>query len=197
MRARTRAGIVAVAAGLGLSTVWSVSAVGEEGGTKTPAAQRGAVPEEMHQLDFLLGSWRCPTTVTAPGSPSETSVVVGTIKPVLGGAWYQWDALRLPNEQMPRKALSRWMIGGWNATDKTFTALYTDDRGSYGVEHTEPGAASDGHAKFTGQYTIGKGKFTFIDEFTKISDDHFRDEISAKDSNGGVVPAGSVECYRR
>ncbi|WP_225829262.1 DUF1579 family protein [Streptomyces naphthomycinicus] len=197
MRARTRAGVVAVAAVLGLSTVWSVSAAGEERPAKSPKARSGSVPEEMHQLDFLLGSWRCPTTVTAPGSPSETSVVVGTIKPVLGGAWYQWDALRLPNEQMPNKALSRWMIGGWNATDRTFTALYTDDRGTYGVEHTEPGAASSGQAKFTGQYTMAKGKFTFIDEFTKVDDDHFRDVISAKDAGGNVVPAGSVECYRR
>ncbi|WP_430382299.1 DUF1579 family protein [Streptomyces sp. P10-4] len=197
MRARTRAGIVAVAAALGLSTVWSVSAAGEDGRPTSRAHKTGTAPAEMHRLDFLLGSWRCPTTVTAPGSPSETSVVVGTIKPVLGGAWYQWDALRLPNEQMPNKALSRWMIGGWNATDKTFTALYNDDRGTYGVEHTEPGAATDGHARFTGQYTIAGKKFTFIDEFTKISDDHFRDVISAKDAEGTIVPAGSVECYRR
>ncbi len=168
MRARTRAGIVAVAAALGLSTVWSVSAAGEDGR-----------PDEQGPQDRYRPGRDAPARLPAglPGgarprsrrrAPSETSVVVGTIKPVLGGAWYQWDALRLPNEQMPNKALSRWMIGGWNATDKTFTALYNDDRGTYGVEHTEPGAATDGHARFTGQYTIAGKKFTFIDEFTKI-----------------------------
>ncbi|WP_179120000.1 DUF1579 family protein [Streptomyces tsukubensis] len=163
---------------------------------KPSGADTITAPAEMHKLDFLLGSWRCPTTVTAPGGPSETSVVVGTIKPVLGGAWYQWDALRLPNEQMPEKALSRWMIGGWNAASETFTALYTDDRGTHGEESTEPGAAQDGHMKFTGEYSMPTGKFEFIDEFTKISDDHFRDTISAKKGDQ-FVPAGSVECYRR
>jgi len=195
MRARTRACVVAVVVALGLSTTWSVNAAGEDGRATTTTGSTSA-PEEMRDLDFLLGSWRCPTTVTAPGAPSETSVVVGTIKPVLGGAWYQWDALRLPNEQMPQKALSRWMIGGWNATDQTFTALYTDDRGTHGEETTEPGAATDGHLKFIGEYTMAKGKYTFIDEFTRISDDHFQDLISAKDGDE-VVPAGSVECYRR
>ncbi|MEV8441836.1 hypothetical protein AB0425_31015 [Actinosynnema sp. NPDC051121] len=190
MNAKWKSGALAAAAVLAVSAVGVASA--ERDATGPTAA--ASAPPEMRQLDFLLGSWRCTFSVPVPGGgPSTTGEVVSTVKPVLGGQWYEWNALTVPTETSPEPKASRWLFGGWNATEGTFTAFYLDDRGHRGVS-TSPGAR-DGHVVFSGPFTTPRGPATYVDDFQPQGRNRFTDTISVK-TGDQVTPGGSVDCRR-
>jgi len=198
-RYRRPAVLAAVVGGLGLVAGPAVSA----SGTAVPAAAvaRSAAkpsttaPTEMHALDFLLGNWKCTTTVAIPGEPATVSTVYGHIYPVLGGNWYEWDAHRLPSTSLPTELTSHWLFGGWDATSATFTTIYYDDGGNHGQETSIGSGWVAGNLKFTGSFTSPAGAFTYVDDFTVSGGNQFTDTISVEVS-GTSIQAGTGVCDR-
>jgi Protein of unknown function (DUF1579) len=150
-------------------------------------------PADMRALDVLLGTWRCTSVVLPPGRSPVKGVVHGTLAPVLGGAWYEWNFTQEPNEVVPRPQLGRYSFG-WNPATSKFVAIYYDDRGNYLVETTPGSDWDDGHLRFSGTTTIpGEGQVHFTDDITSRGPGHFRNEVSIT-VDGVTRLHGTLDC---
>jgi hypothetical protein len=180
---------------LALPRVLTGAATMKPTGGGPAAASTSTAAAEMRSLDVLLGAWRCTSVVLPPGRPPVEGVVHGTIAPVLGGAWYQWNFTQEPNGVVSRPQLGRYTFG-WNPATSKFVAIYYDDRGNYLVE-TTPGADwEDGHLRFRGTTTlVGEGEVHFTDDITSHGPGHFRNEVSIT-VGGETRLHGTMECVR-
>lgn len=198
-RCRRPAAFAAVVGALGLVVGPAVSASGSAApgaaASRSTAEPGSTAPAAMHALDFMLGNWKCITTVALAGAPATVNTVYGHIYPVLGGNWYEWDAHRLPSTSLPTELTSHWLFGGWDATSSTFSTIYYDDGGNHGQETSIGSGWADGHLKFTGSFTSPEGLFSYIDDFTVSGTKQFTDTISI-DLAGNWVQAGSGVCDR-
>ncbi len=117
-------------------------------------------PEQMHDLDFLLGSISC---VVNTGTK-----MTGEIRPVLGGHYLEF---RVTVNRENGQQVNGVFIIGWNAADKVFSSYYYDDAHMQGSS-TSPGWR-DGALTFQGQYALGEGRTELRTVFERIGDDHF------------------------
>src|SRR6185437_9413283 len=141
-------------------------AVGVQGRRKAPDNRREAIPpwseamteenevslelvgsqppaEQMHDLDFLLGSISC---VVNTGTKMK-----GEIHPVLGGHYLEW---RLTVDRENGQHVNGVFVIGWNAADKVFSSYYYDD--AYMQGSSTSTGWHDGIMTFEGQYTLGE-----------------------------------------
>ncbi|MGW0910047.1 DUF1579 family protein [Streptomyces sp. NPDC002853] len=144
----------------------------------------GAVPapEQMHELDFMLGTMSC---VLNTGTK-----ITGEIKPVLSGHYYEFEltANRTNGEQLS----GRWLLG-WNSTDAVFTSYYYDDTGMQGFS-TAPGW-QDGELPFQGRYTLADSHVEVRTVFRRVDEDNFVIHESML-KNGEWVLLDTQDCHR-
>ena len=136
--------------------------------------------ERMEQLQPFLGHWECKSTVYVEEANTISQfdgLFVGTLSPILGGTWYEWDYTQTPNDLHPSGQRCRYVFG-WNAGLDVFTAIYFDDRGNHLVEHTPTCQWDDGHLRFVGDTVLpGYGNVTFLDDFTTDGPGHLRNTV--------------------
>jgi len=187
---RRRTGIVlAATATLGLSLMFGI------GPANAGAGHGGApgAPAEMHQLDFLLGSWKCVVTTAYPGLPVTVVNQSARFTPVLDGRWYQVDVHQPPSDSAPDGLDYRWVFG-WNPVTSSFTGYYYDDHSGQGSS-SSPGS-SNGHIVFTGTYYSGGNDFADRDDFSPVDRNHFVDHFSIGADASTLIPAGTSDCHR-
>lgn len=117
-------------------------------------------PEQMHDLDFMLGSISC---VLNTGTK-----MTGEIRPVLGGSYYEFQLT--VNRENGQQVNGKFVLG-WNAADEVFSSYYYDDAGMQGSS-TSPGWC-DGRLTFQGRYTLGEEYADLRTVFERIDEDHF------------------------
>ncbi|MFI0408233.1 hypothetical protein [Actinomadura sp. 3N508] len=147
-------------------------------------------PEQLRQLDFLLGSIECIGEPQAPevSESGEPIVLLTDAAPTLAGHFLQMDVV------WPGTLAGRWLFG-WNPVDANFISYYIADSGSHGSA-TSPGW-EDGRLTFTGGYTIAVENTHPVmrDVFIPIDDDHFVIEESAE-VDGQWIPLVTFSCTR-
>ncbi|SEP53557.1 DUF1579 family protein [Amycolatopsis saalfeldensis] len=148
----------------------------------------GLKPDQMKELDFLLGTWKCDAEVSMQGLPAK-SQMVGVIHPIHDGKWYQWDI-----QSLARAGRTTW-VAGWNPAASNFQVYFYDNHGLHGSEASVGSSWESGKLKFTGTMYTHEGKVEVIDEFTRIDENSFHDDfyIRVNDEWKQVVHG---ECYR-
>lgn len=116
--------------------------------------------EQMHDLDFLLGSISC---VVNTGTKMK-----GEIHPVLGGHYLEW---RLTVDRENGQHVNGVFVIGWNAADKVFSSYYYDD--AYMQGSSTSTGWHDGIMTFEGQYTLGEARVEIRTMFERVDEDRF------------------------
>jgi len=148
---------------------------------------------EMRALDLLLGTWRCDSVVHRPGRRPSEVILRGTLAPVLGGAWYQWNFTQEPNDVVQPPMSGRYTFG-WNAATSRYVAIYYDDRGNYMLQTTSTSGWVDGHLRFHGMTTlVDEGEVQFTDDITSRGPGHFRNEVTIT-SHGETRLHATLDC---
>ena len=148
---------------------------------------------EMAQLDFMIGRWSCVNTVSVPGQEPTSNTLITTIRPILDGAYIEWDSVQQVRPGATIQLKARW-VAGWHAPTAQFTAFYYDNRGNHG-EESSPGTQG-GHIAFTGSILTGSATpSTIRDDFTSAGRDDFVDSSSVQ-VGGTWVSAASSHCKR-
>lgn len=121
-------------------------------------------PEQLHQLDFLLGSIECIGRQSPDGS--ERTVMHMHGEPTLGGHYYNVDL------SWPGTMEGRWIFG-WNPLDAEFNVYYIANSGSQGTA-TSPGW-KNGKFVVTGSYAVLERNAQRVvrDVFSMGDDGHF------------------------
>ncbi|GAA4232342.1 hypothetical protein GCM10022254_31940 [Actinomadura meridiana] len=117
-------------------------------------------PEQMRDLDFLLGSMSC---VFNTGTK-----ITGVFRSILGGHYYEFELTA--NRTNGQQVNGRWLLG-WNSADKMFSSYYYDDTGMQGSTASE--GWRDGELIFHGRYTLGDGHVEMRTVFSRVDEDHF------------------------
>ncbi|MFF7459417.1 DUF1579 family protein [Kitasatospora sp. NPDC008115] len=132
--------------------------------TARPVKENNDPPEQLHQLDFLLG-----TMVTHFDTGVRMEAVT---KPIMGGHYYQMDLKASYPDGSP-KLEGKWIIG-WSAPNQQFESYYVDSMGTMGVSYSE--GWQDGHLEFVGDHVIGEVgvRTRSKDAYTVIDATHFR-----------------------
>jgi Protein of unknown function (DUF1579) len=151
---------------------------------------REPLAEQMHQLDFLLGYWKCVLTHTS--DPDNPINQIYTIRSTLGGNWYEMHVYQPPTPEVPNPTSSRTIMG-WNNATSTFVDFYFDSKAGQGTG-TSPGW-QDGHLVFTTDFLFNTVTRKLRDDFVSLDSDHFVDYFSAL-RNGNWVATGVLECTR-
>lgn len=128
-------------------------------------------PEQLRQLDFLLGHVECVGRPRPDGAPPTVMRMHGV--PTLGGHCYQVDVT------WPGAAAGRWTFG-WNPVDGEFGVHYVADSGSRGTG-SSPGWR-DGELVVTGHYAVAElGAHRYVrDVFRRLDDDRFVSDSSVR-----------------
>ncbi|MGH7745012.1 MAG: DUF1579 family protein [Candidatus Dormibacteria bacterium] len=151
---------------------------------------------EMRKLHFLLGDWECETLVYPPGADPAPGRIYGTVKPVLRGAWLEWNFTQEPNTVVEKHQTGRYTFG-WNPAVGKFTAIYYDDRGNCLVEETSGADYEDGVLRFAGTTILTEeGEVFFTDAISSKFDGHFRNEVHMT-INGERRLHGVIEAKRK
>ena len=127
-------------------------------------------PEQNEELDFLVGTWKLDVKASVTGLPSE-SQMVGMIYPIHDGIWYQWDI-----QSLRRAGRITW-ICGWNPSKSNFQVYFYDNHGVHGHESSAGPGWEDDRLRFTGTMYLPEGEVPVIDEFTRIDEDCFHDDV--------------------
>ncbi len=152
---------------------------------------------EMQALAFLLGEWQGTTMVYAKdGSGSaQEGRIRGAIRPVLSGAWYEWNYVHQPDITSPLERTARYSFG-WNEGAKSLIAIYVDDRGNAMLEHAVGGGWSDGQLAFQGvMHMPGMGAVGFADVFTADGAGRFRNTVTMTVGDKSHLH-GIMDCWR-
>ncbi|MET7900513.1 DUF1579 family protein [Streptomyces sp. NPDC005355] len=164
-----------------------------KGGRVTSSSSTAA--PEMRALDVLLGNWRCDSVVYPSGRGPDEVVLRGTLAPVLGGAWYQWNFTQDPNDIVQPPMSGRYTFG-WNPATAKYVAIYYDDRGNYLLQTTPTPEWVDGHLRFQGTTTlVDEGEVQFTDDITSRGPGHFRNEVTIT-SHGETRLHATLECVQ-
>lgn len=151
-----------------------------------PAAFDPKPAEELHQLDFMLGAFRCEY-VEITLVPPRTGVSYWTTEPALGGHVYEML------QDTPGVGIhSRWTFG-WDATDQVFFTTYYDDWGNHGS--TRCTGWEDGYLNFIGEYSAFGSKFVFNERFVVLGADHYRKEGFVREGDNWKQ-LDVIDCYR-
>ena len=155
---------------------------------ETPPMPAAPAPaDDLHQLDFLLGSFRAEY-VNMAGAEETSGVAWWETAPVLGGFAYEmWQKIPGPD------ITGRWTFG-WNPADGKFVSHYLDSWGNVGS--TSCTGWVDGFLNCTGEYFALGGKFVFNERFTVIDADHYRKECFVQEDGGGWRQVDRIDCYR-
>ena len=146
------------------------------------------VAKRMHDLEFLLGSFRCEWTIVMD-TPPRTGVVMWSAERILGGHYVQ----QVQRMDGPPRLNGHWVFG-WNQVQNNFNGYYYDDWGNQGYT-TSPGWEEDLRLKFTGEYTAFGKMHTFREEFEVVDQDHFT-KRGYVELEGKWVQADIIECRR-
>jgi hypothetical protein len=131
--------------------------------------------EQLQQLAFLLGEFRCEY-VDLSSQPPTSGVSYWTTVPVLGGHFLEMT------QQVPVPGIhSRWTFG-WNAAEQSFFTTYADDWGNHGS--TRCAGWEDGKLNCIGEYFAFGGKFVFNERFQIVDADHYRKECFVQTPDG-------------
>ncbi|WP_128382277.1 NlmOI [Streptomyces cavernae] len=142
--------------------------------------------EQLHELDFLLGDFRCEY-VNLSSEPPTAGTASWNTQPVAGGQYYemaQW--IPVPGIR------ARWLFG-WNKVEEKFFSHYTDDWGNHGTTSCQ--GWEDGSLRCVGEYVAFGQPFVFQEELTPISPDHFRKRGFVKQGDDWVQ-VDLINCFR-
>ncbi|BCB74385.1 hypothetical protein GCM10022251_60070 [Phytohabitans flavus] len=143
-------------------------------------------PEQLHQLDFLLGRFECVFNNVVVDPPT-TVVTYWETRKTLNGHYYEMD-ITMPTGQFS----ARWIFG-WNDVEAGFLSYYYDDIGSQGTS-IAPGW-QDGHLVFTGQSNYFGHRITNRDDFVIVDENHVLDTSYVLE-DGEWELAGTYDCRR-
>lgn len=150
-------------------------------------------PDQLKELNFLLGRYKCSTT------PGGYTIYLTTSK-ILGG---NYDRTNVTVVTTQGTVYGEWIFG-WDSVHLQFTSYYFDDTGATG--NASSLGWQNGQFNFTGTYVlvsvlggtsgIGQGfNIQAADDFVIAGPGHVIDERSAV-INGEWVNAGEYDCYR-
>ncbi|MET7996139.1 DUF1579 family protein [Amycolatopsis sp. NPDC005232] len=160
------------------------SAESANGEVEFPA--RPPAPVQMHELDFLLGEFRCEYT-NLTTDPVSSGVATWTTVPILGGHYYEMT------QTVPVPGVSSRWVFGWNQADSTFFTSYYDDWGNHGATKCE--GWQDGELKCTGDYFAFGQPFVFQEVFAQVDDDHYTKHGFVRQADAWV-PVDVIHCHR-
>jgi hypothetical protein len=131
-----------------------------------PVNARRVPAERQHDLDFLLGSFRCEFK----GNPQVgDSIIYMRTRPTLDGHFYQIDITQVKPNQPDLHG--RWVLG-WSEAEAQFVSYYYDENVMHGSSFS-PGREGN-EMTFTGTYFLAsKGVVAVRDEFLVHDDNHF------------------------
>lgn len=117
-------------------------------------------PEQMHDLDFMVGSIDCLL--------NTGTMMKGEIRPVLRGHYLEF---RMTVDRENGQQMNGTFVIGWNAADQVFSSYYYDDEGMQGSA-TATGWR-DGVLTFQGRYTSVGEYIELRSVFERVGPDHF------------------------
>lgn len=160
---------------------------------QSPAAAQtaaGTAGAQAHSLGTITGKWSCQAWTAK--SPGVTRPAAYTVKPVLGGKFYQWNAYEPAANGQP--AFTSLSVSGWDPATSDFSEFYSDSGGNQATG-SSPGWV-DGHLIYTSHIDSANGRqATVQDDFTQSDANHLTDVYSGQ-QNGKWVTAGGLNCTR-
>jgi len=135
---------------------------------------------EMEPLNFLLGGWSGSTIVYPDNGvgPGMVGEIVGEIRPSLDGAFYEWHYTHRPSLQESLIRRARYSFGYSGGHDRLI-ALYADDHGNAFTEIAGARNWINERLAFAGDMSMrGRGDVSFVDEFTRISANEFKNTVT-------------------
>lgn len=154
---------------------------------ETPAFPAPQPAGDLHQLDFLLGSFRADW-VNMGTAEETTGVGWWKTAPALGGFVYEmWQQAPGPD------ITGRWTFG-WDDGDRKFFTTYHDNWGHHGSSSCA--GWEDGFLNCIGEYAAFGHKFVCNERFTVVDADHFRKESFIQEDDGSWRQVDRIDCYR-
>lgn len=148
------------------------------------------VAERQHDLDFMLGSYRCEFD----GNPTVgDSVVFSRTVPTLSGTFYQMDITQVkPN--VPNLH-GRWVLG-WSEAESQFVSYYYDENVMHGSSFSPGRVGRD--MTFEGTYFLAaRGPIGVRDVFVIHNNSHFEINEYVKIGGGDWQFFDHQDCRRR
>jgi hypothetical protein len=152
----------------------------------------GELTGAMAQLAFMVGTWECVSSVSMPGQPPARHTLVAEIRPILGGAWIEWDARQQAEPGVPGNLNARYTIG-WNEATAKFVAFYYDNGGSYG--HGTSAGMRDDRISFAATMVTRGAPFEVVDDFIPSGPDDFVYDYLVR-AGEEWTPALTTRCHR-
>jgi hypothetical protein len=160
---------------------------------QSPAAAQTAAATastQAHSLGAITGKWNCQAWTAR--QPGVTRPAAYTIKPILDGKFYQWNADEPAANGQP--AFTSLSVSGWDPATKDFSEFYSDSGGNQATG-SSPGWVN-GHLIYTSHIDSANGsQATAQDDFTQSDRDHLTDVYSGQ-QKGKWVTAGGLNCTR-